>query len=92
MELRRYPLFSLRTGSAIMRIWPANSTISSKWAGSVSDWPMTSAVLFFQMELAKCSDRYLSGRPVALANWLGRSVEEFVAMTVLAGSTGASLA
>ena len=39
---------------------------------------MTSVMLFFQMELAKCSDRYFSGRPVYLAKVLGSSVEEFV--------------
>ena len=72
-----------------MRIWLANSTSWSKTAGSVWAWPMISAVLFFQIEFAKCSDRYFLGRPVYLANWLGSSVDELVAMTVLAGSSGA---
>ena len=80
----------MRTGSAIIRIWLANSSISSKRVGSVDACPMASAVLFLQMELAKWSARYLSGLPVYLANWLGRRVEEFVAMTVLAGRSGAS--
>ena len=51
-----------------MRIWLANSIISSKTAASVPSWPMTSAVLFFQMEFAKCRATYLAGRPVFLAN------------------------
>ena len=51
---------------------------------------MTSVMLFFQMELAKWSDRYFSGRPVYLANVLGSNVDEFVTTTVFAGSTGAS--
>ena len=59
-------------------------------AASVWAWPMTSAVLFFQMEFAKCSDRYFSGRPVYLAKVLGSSVEEFVTTTVFCGRTGAS--
>ena len=73
-----------------MRIWLANSIISSKTAASVPSCPMTSAVLFFQMEFAKCRATYLAGRPVFLANCPGKRVEELVATTVLSGSRGAS--
>lgn len=45
-------------------------------------------MLFFQMELAKCSDRYFSGRPVYLAKVLGSSVEELVTTTVFVGVPG----
>ena len=51
---------------------------------------MISAVLFFQMELAKCSARYFSGLPVYLANFEGSNVDEFVTRTVFSGIAGAS--
>ena len=51
---------------------------------------MISAVLFFQMELAKCSDRNFSGRPVYLAILEGKSVEELVTSTVFSGKSGAN--
>ena len=54
------------------------------------DCAIISAVLFFQMELAKCRDRYFSGLPVYLANMDGRSVEELVTITVFSGSNGAT--
>ena len=48
-----------------------------------------SAVLFFQMELAKCRDKNFSGLPVNFANFEGSSVEELVTITVFSGSNGA---
>ncbi|CRH89511.1 Uncharacterised protein [Chlamydia trachomatis] len=48
---------------------------------------MISAVLFFQISLAKCKARNFFGRPVASANWLGNNVEEFVAKIVFSGAT-----
>ena len=57
MELSRYPDFSLRTGSGIMRICAANAMTASNAAGLVFGCAMISAVLFFQMEFAKCSAR-----------------------------------
>lgn len=51
---------------------------------------MISAVLFFQMEFAKCSARYRSDRPVYFANFEGSSEDEFVTRIVFSGSAGAS--
>ena len=73
-----------------MRISPANFITSSKYLGSVFACAMISAVLFFQMELAKCSDRNFSGRPVYLAILEGKSVEELVTSTVFSGKSGAN--
>lgn len=38
---------------------------------------MISAVLFFQISLAKCKARNFFGRPVASANWLG-NIEKMI--------------
>ena len=73
-----------------MRMSLANCITTSKIFGSVLLCAMISAMLFFQIEFAKCSDRYLSGRPVYLANFDGSRVEEFVTSTVFAGISGAS--
>ena len=35
-------------------------------------------MLFFQIELAKCNDKYIFGRPVYLANFEGNKVDELV--------------
>ena len=62
----------------------ANSTTSLYASGLVPACPITSAVLFLQISLAKCSARYFSGRPVLSANALGSMVEELV--TIIADS------
>ena len=90
IELRRYPFFSLLTGRAIIRISLAKAITASNDSLEVLSWAITSAVLFFQIELAKCSERYLSGRPVCAAKVEGRSVEELVQSMVFAGISGAS--
>ena len=62
----------------------------SNTAGSVSSVPITSAVLNFQMLLAKCSARKRSGRPVKALRSLGSKVELLVAKIVLSGASPAS--
>ena len=51
---------------------------------------MISATLFFQIEFAKCIDKYLSGLPVYLAKALGSKVEELVTTTVFSSNKGAN--
>jgi hypothetical protein len=68
----------------------ANSTTVSKTAGLVFAVPMTSAVLNFQIWLAKCRARKRSGRPVKSFMSLGSRVEEFVAKIVCSGASAAS--
>ena len=62
----------------------------SKYFASVLGCAMISAVLFFQMEFAKWSDRNFSGLPVNFASLEGSRVEELVTMTVFSGRSGAS--
>ena len=89
--MRRYPDFSFKTGSGIILISSENFIICSKYSFSVLDCAIISAVLFFQMELAKCRDKNFSGLPVNFANFEGSSVEELVTITVFSGSNGAKL-
>ena len=51
---------------------------------------ITSAVLFFQIELAKCKAKNLSGLFVYLASLLGNIVEEFVTRIVFSSRIEAS--
>ena len=63
----------------------ANSTTALYDSSLVLGVPMTSAVLFFQMLLAKCSARKRSSRPVKPIIALGSRVEEFVHRMVCCG-------
>ena len=60
-----------------------------KYSSSVFGCTITSAVLFFQIELAKCKAKNLSGLPVYLASLLGSIVEELVTTIVFSGRRGA---
>src|SRR5699024_3321095 len=86
-EFKIYPGCSLYNGKGTIPIAFANSITSLKYFTSVPGCFIISAVLFFQISLAKCRAKNFSGRPVASANWLGNKVEEFVAKTVFAGAT-----
>ena len=61
---------------------------SSKYLFSVVSCFMTSAVLFFQIELAKCKAKNLIGLPVYLESLLGSMVEELVTTIVFSGNNG----
>lgn len=70
----------------------AKASSASNTFGSVSCVPITSAVLYFQIWLAKCRAMKRSGRPVASWIALGSSVDELVAKMVFSGASRSSLA
>ena len=86
IEFKRYPDFSLIIGSATIFISLANLITSLKYLSSVLSCFITSAVLFFHIELAKWSAKNISGLPVYLASLLGSIVDEFVTTIVFLGS------